>query len=101
MAMIVQNAVFGIVLRTISGESIPVKAFAPTIQNEYSGVDDMQSNVVKAFRQRLIRAGFTSVSIDCYGVFYFVSCVSPDGDCISKHMDEREMISSPRRTYIL
>ncbi len=61
----------------------------------------MQSNIVKAFRQRLIRAGFTSVSIDCYGGFYFVSCVSPDGDRVSKHMDEREMMCSPRRTYTL
>ena len=57
----------------------------------------MQNNIVKAFRMRLIRNGFTNVSIDFlkfYGV-YHLSCLSPNGQIIIKNLSLTEMSSIP------
>lgn len=61
----------------------------------------MQPNYVKAFRQRLIRSGFTDVTIDIFNGVCFVSCLSPDGERVRKHLTESEVRSSPRRIYVL
>lgn len=59
----------------------------------------MQNNEVKAFRQRLIRAGFKDISIKyCYDGSgdYRVSCVSPMGTPIHRRMDILMMRATPR-----
>ncbi|MBO5395391.1 MAG: hypothetical protein J6A97_00755 [Clostridia bacterium] len=57
----------------------------------------MQRNEVKAFRQRLVRAGFTDICI--YEQFtgdYIVSCRSSTGDRINKVMTIAKMNNTPR-----
>ena len=49
----------------------------------------MQSNAVKAFRQRLIRAGFTDIHIDSYPEFKYIIlyCDSPEGIAYKRKID--------------
>lgn len=57
----------------------------------------MQSNVVKAFRQRLVRAGFTDIRIwDNFNGSYDVRCYSPDNILINKRLTEVQMNCIPR-----
>ena len=57
----------------------------------------MQNNEVKAFRQRLVRAGFTDICIfDCYNGLYQVYCTFPDGKRINKKMSIEEICNTPR-----
>lgn len=57
----------------------------------------MQSNDIKAFRQRLVRAQFTDISIydNGYG-FYTVYCISPKGEKIQRRMSITEIRNTPR-----
>lgn len=62
----------------------------------------LQNNIIKAFRQRLFRAGFRDISIYNlrYG-FYSVSCTSPTGESITRRMSLAEIEKSPRRVFFL
>ena len=60
----------------------------------------MQNNIVKAFRQRLVRCGFTFVRIYNYGQGLFrVSYVSPEGITDFAYVRLSEMPSLPRVQY--
>lgn len=60
----------------------------------------MQNNVVKSFRQRLVRGGFTDISIyDNYRGKYYVRCVSPEGKSIQVQLTEVEMDNIPRTVW--
>ena len=61
----------------------------------------MQDNVVKRYRARLLREGYTNVCITDYSErgFYFVSCVSPLGIRISTRVSCRTILVVPRRVY--
>lgn len=57
----------------------------------------MQSNDVKAFRQRLSRNGFTDISIyDCGDGCFSVNCTSRDGVRIRRKMTVTQMNATPR-----
>ena len=61
----------------------------------------MQRNEVKAFRQRLIRAGFNDVSIydNCNGT-YTLYCTSPNGvRIIERSLSVVQMNNIPRLVY--
>lgn len=60
----------------------------------------MQSNDIKAFRQRLLRAGFRDVSIydNAYGR-YTVYCTSPIGEKIRRNMTLEEIRNTPRTVW--
>lgn len=63
-------------------------------------VIEMQSNVVKAFRQRLVRCGFTCVRIFDYGQgLYRVSYVSPEGITDYAYVRLSEMPFLPKVKY--
>lgn len=56
----------------------------------------MQCNEIKAFRQRLVRAGFYDICIyDTYNG-YNLLCYSPDGVRINKVMTIDEIRNTPR-----
>lgn len=61
----------------------------------------MQHNDIKAFRQRLIRAGFKDVSI--YSNFlessYSVFCISPNGERIYKKLTLVQIRNIPRTVW--
>lgn len=60
----------------------------------------MQSNVVKAFRQRLVRGGFTHIYIwNNYNGKYSLDCVSPQGKYIRKELTENQMLNIPRTVW--
>ncbi|MBE6767496.1 MAG: hypothetical protein E7549_01120 [Ruminococcaceae bacterium] len=59
----------------------------------------MQENFIKAFRQRLLRAGFTDVSISGYCGLYYVYCVSPSGEKICRVMDKEEIVNTPKTVW--
>lgn len=61
----------------------------------------MQRNEIKAFRQRLVRAGFTKICIDHYGQgLYKVFCIPPDGKgFISKMLRVSDMVNIPRTVW--
>lgn len=63
----------------------------------------MQDNIVKAFRQRLIRAGFTDISIYdlhyCYPGYYDVDCISPNGEIIHRRLSLLKMSVIPRLVW--
>lgn len=62
----------------------------------------MQSNIVKAFRQRLIRAGFTDVTIfNCYNGSYYVSCFDSKGNFIREVLTEVQMRNRPFCVWVL
>ena len=85
VSMIVISAVTGIV-RFLTAGNI--------------GGNNMQNNTVKAFRQRLVRAGFTDICIsNSYRGYYFFSCISPDGVKIERLLTEIEMINIPRTVW--
>ena len=44
----------------------------------------MQDNNVCAFRQRLLRFGFRKVSIKCFDLYLYVTCLSPAGEFIER-----------------
>ena len=77
-----------------------IDPFVLTIQNEYSGVDNMQEKEVRAFRQRLVRGGFTDISIydNAYGR-YTVYCTSWTGEKIRRNMTIAEMINTPHLVW--
>lgn len=57
----------------------------------------MQSNIVKAFRQRLVRAGFTDINIyDNFDGSFSVGCVSPQGERVRRRMFLSQIQNSPR-----
>ena len=61
------------------------------------GGNNMQNNTVKAFRQRLVRGGFTDIQIwNHFNGKFSVSCYSSDGDYIRKELTEVEMNAIPR-----
>lgn len=60
----------------------------------------MENNIVKAFRQRLKRAGFTDISI--YSQFngsYFVSFRDKAGKCDCREMTEIQMNNTPHLVW--
>lgn len=59
----------------------------------------MQRNEVKAFRQRLIRAGFEDISVynNCNGT-YTVYCTAPDGTKIRLSSVTLEYMNNTPRT---
>lgn len=60
----------------------------------------MQNNVVKAFRQRLVRGGFTDIYIyDNGDGSYSVGCTSPDGDRIRRRMFPVDMYNTPHLVW--
>lgn len=61
----------------------------------------MQSNVVKAFRQRLVRAGFSTISIwERSDGSYFVDCFAPKTfEKISLVLSEAQMQNIPRTVW--
>lgn len=60
----------------------------------------MQDNVVKAFRQRLVRNGFTDVWINsCGDDTYIVGCISPFGERIRRRMSPMQMSITPRLVW--
>lgn len=61
----------------------------------------MQCKEVKAFRQRLIRAGFTKVVISYYGQgLYKVFCFPPGSrDFICKYLRVSDMVNIPRLVW--
>ena len=60
----------------------------------------MQNNDIKAFRQRLVRAGFTDIRIYDMGFsFYHVLCISPIGEKIDKRMYITEIRNIPRTVW--
>lgn len=60
----------------------------------------MQNKKVRAFRQRLVRGGFTDISIydNAYGR-YTVYCTSPDGEKIRRNMTIVEMNNTPHHVW--
>lgn len=56
----------------------------------------MQCNEIKAFRQRLVRAGFYDISIFETYNGYNLYCYSPDGVLINKDMTIEEIRNTPR-----
>lgn len=60
----------------------------------------MENNVVKAFRQRLKRGGFTDISIynQCNGK-YTVHFRHPNGVCDSRVMTEIQMLNTPHLVW--
>ncbi len=61
----------------------------------------MQTNTVKAFRQRLIRAGFTDVRLSQYHEYIFLCCISPYGALIERTFTPDEVSSLPRKEYVV
>ena len=61
----------------------------------------MQRNEVKAFRQRLIRAGFKDIFIsENVDGTYYVSCKSPNGYYVKRlHMTVVQMNAIPHLVY--
>ena len=60
----------------------------------------MQNDVVKAFRQRLVRAGFTDIHIYVYADdLYNVRCISPSGKRIYRRMSSVDMFCTPRLVW--
>lgn len=61
----------------------------------------MQSNVVKAFRQRLVRGGFSTISIwERSDGSYFVDCFAPRTfEKISLVLTETQMQNIPRTVW--
>lgn len=56
----------------------------------------MQRNEIKAFRQRLVRAGFRNIMIYRFGYnSYQVSCISSSGLRINRTMTLYEIINTP------
>ncbi|MBQ8740614.1 MAG: hypothetical protein IJY79_03585 [Clostridia bacterium] len=60
----------------------------------------MENNVVKAFRQRLKRGGFTDISIydQCNGT-YAVHFRNRDGVCDRREMTEIQMQNTPHLVW--
>ena len=59
----------------------------------------MQRNEIKAFRQRLVRAGFYDISIyETYKGFNLY-CYSPDGVKINKDMSIEEIRNTPHLVW--
>ncbi|MBE6638692.1 MAG: hypothetical protein E7616_04455 [Ruminococcaceae bacterium] len=57
----------------------------------------MQPNFIKAFRQRLVRAGFTDIEIyDNYNGRYSVWCTDLNGNKIRVNMTKEEIVNTPR-----
>lgn len=57
----------------------------------------MQNNVVKAFRQRLVRGGFTDISIfERYDKSYSVYCTDREYNTIRAHLTLEQMECIPR-----
>lgn len=57
----------------------------------------MQANFIKAFRQRLVRAGFTDIRIyDDYNGRYTVWCTDPGGKKIRASMTQGEIENTPK-----
>lgn len=66
----------------------------------YPGEVDMERNEVKAFRQRLVRGGFTDICIyDTFRGQYSVQCVTPQGDRICVYLTVEQMKNIPRKVY--
>lgn len=60
----------------------------------------MQNNAVKAFRQRLVRGGFTDISIfDVGNDEYVVYCTDREGKDIRKRLTIAQMDNIPRTVY--
>ena len=59
----------------------------------------MQIKEVKAFRQRLIRAGFKVNYIYRYGSLYDVSVIAPNGERIERCMSVIEMNNTPHLVW--
>lgn len=60
----------------------------------------MQNNIVKAFRQRLVRAGFQDIGIyDLGNGCYKVCVISSTGEYIRRNMTLLEMHNTPRTVW--
>ena len=60
----------------------------------------MQRNEIKAFRQRLTRAGFTNIHISSFADdMYYVSCQSSDGDKFIYIMSIVEINNTPHLVW--
>ena len=60
----------------------------------------MQDNFVKAFRQRLVRGGFTNISIYDYDDgTYVVRCFDRTGKRFCERITEQKMRNIPRLVY--
>ena len=57
----------------------------------------MQDNNVCAFRQRLLRFGFRKVSIKCFDLYLYVTCLSPAGEFIERCYLYSDIVSLPHR----
>lgn len=61
----------------------------------------MQSNAVKAFRQRLIRAGFKNIHISCYRDTVYLSCLTRDNNIIQREYTCEQINYLPVIKYLL
>lgn len=61
----------------------------------------MQDKNVRAFRQRLIRAGFTDASISCYRDDVYLHCISPQNETIKRKYKLAEVKQYPVIKYLL
>lgn len=60
----------------------------------------MENNIVKAFRQRLKRGGFTEISIyNQYNGTYRVYFSDRDGNRVSREMTEIQMNNTPHLVW--
>jgi hypothetical protein len=61
----------------------------------------MQDKDVRAFRQRLLRAGFKDVSISCYRDDVYLRCVSPQNEKIKRQYKLGDVKFLPVIKYLL
>lgn len=61
----------------------------------------MQDKDVRAFRQRLIRAGFKEVSITCYRDEVYLYCRSYNNEIIKRRYKLEEVKNYPVVKYVL
>lgn len=60
----------------------------------------MQNNDIKAFRQRLVRGGFTNIRIYHYKFdLYSVYCISSSGEIIDRLMSIFEIRNTPHEVW--
>lgn len=61
----------------------------------------MQDKDVRAFRQRLLRAGFKDVSLFCHRDDVYLRCISPQNEKIERHYKLYDVRYLPVIKYLL
>ncbi len=61
----------------------------------------MEEKSVRAFRQRLIRAGFENVSIGRYRDIIYLRCINPQNETVARQYKLEQIKSLPVKKYVL